>query len=81
MPLPRHKIPPDSPPRPHGHCRYYSPRLGRQLVCALYHEARRRQQPMTRLADKLLASALRGTAGLRIAEEQFPTPAGSPRAG
>ena len=48
--------------------RYYSPQLGRFLVCVLYHEARRRGQPMTTLANQLLESALAGSAGWREAE-------------
>ncbi len=48
--------------------RHYSPQLGRFLVCVLYHEARRRGQPMTRLANQLLESALAGSAGWREAE-------------
>ena len=48
--------------------RHYSPQLGRFLVCVLYHEARRRGQPMTALAKQLLESALAGSAGWREAE-------------
>ena len=48
--------------------RHYSPQLGRFLVCVLYHEARRRGQPMTALANQLLESALAGSAGWREAE-------------
>jgi len=51
-------------PRP----RHYSPQLGRFLVCVLYHEARRRGQPMTALANQLLECALAGSAGWREAE-------------
>ena len=43
--------------------RYYSPAIDRFLVSALYHEARRRRVPMTRLADELLRGALKGTEG------------------
>ena len=43
--------------------RYYSPAIDRFLVSALYHEARRRRVPMTRLADELLRGALEGTEG------------------
>jgi hypothetical protein len=49
--------------------RHYSPQLGRFLVCVLYHEARRRGQPMTALANQLLESALAGSEGWRQAEE------------
>ncbi len=48
--------------------RWYSPQLDRFLVSALYHEARRRKVPMTRLANQLLESALAGSAGWREAE-------------
>jgi hypothetical protein len=50
---------------------HYVPTIGRHLVCALYHEARHRRQPMTRLVDELLTAALQGTAGWQIA--QHPT--------
>jgi hypothetical protein len=49
--------------------RYYSPQLGRFLVCVLYHEARRRGQPMTALANQLLESALAGSEGWQEAEQ------------
>jgi hypothetical protein len=39
----------------------YSPRLSDDVVRALYREARRRDMPMTRLADELLRQALGGT--------------------
>ena len=38
--------------------RYYSPQLDRDLVRALYYEARFRGIPMTRLASQLLWEAL-----------------------
>jgi hypothetical protein len=38
--------------------RCYSPQLGRDTVRALYQEAKRRGQPMTRLADELISEAL-----------------------
>lgn len=38
--------------------RYYSPQLDRDLVSALYHEAKRRHTSMTKLASRLLRSAL-----------------------
>ena len=50
--------------RPH----HYSPAIDRFLVSALYHEARLRRVPMTRLADELLRGALEGTDGWRLAE-------------
>lgn len=45
--------------------RHYSPQLSRLVVSALYHEAKGRRIPMTRLADQLLHEALMGTAGWR----------------
>ena len=48
--------------------RHYSPQLDRFLVCALYHEAKRRRKPMTRLATEIVTAALRETEGWREAE-------------
>jgi hypothetical protein len=45
------------------------PALPRFTVRVLYHEAKRRRIPMTRLADELLTNSLQGTPGWRIAEE------------
>lgn len=47
--------------------RHYSPQLSRLVVCALYHEAKARSKPMTRLADELLTAALHDTAGMKMA--------------
>jgi hypothetical protein len=49
--------------------RHYSPRIDRFLVCALYHEARCRRMPMTRLVEGLLKEALAGSTGWKQAEE------------
>jgi len=49
---------------------HYVPKIGRHLVCALYHEAKHRRQPMTRLVDELLTTALQGTAGWLMAQQQ-----------
>ena len=46
---------------------HYSPCIDRELVRALYHEARHRRKPMTRLVDELLSDALTGTIGWQIA--------------
>lgn len=46
---------------------HYSPCINRELVRALYHEARHRRKPMTRLVDELLLAALNGTTGWQIA--------------
>ena len=51
-------------PRP----RHYSPQLSRFMVSVLYHEAKRRKMPMTKLTDHLLRQALDGSAGLNVAE-------------
>ncbi len=42
---------------------HYSPQISRLLVSALYHEAKRRKIPMTRLTDDLLQQSLQGTEG------------------
>ena len=57
--------------------RYYSPRISRFLVSLLYHEAKRRQIPMTQLTDELLRKQLMGAdmEETRIAEESPPYPA------
>ncbi|MDQ6626425.1 MAG: hypothetical protein M3Y69_09875 [Verrucomicrobiota bacterium] len=38
---------------------YYSPQLDRELITVLYHEAKARRLPMTRLVNQLLRAALR----------------------
>ena len=65
---------------------HYVPCISRELVRALYHEARHRRKPMTRLVDELLSDALSGTIGWQIAHNesvvQEPTDTdqrGSPR--
>jgi hypothetical protein len=37
---------------------YYTPRLDRDLVSSLYHAAKRRRVPMTRLASALVREGL-----------------------
>jgi len=55
--------------------RHYSPQISRFLVSVLYHEAKRRQIPMTRLTDELLRQQLSGSdswekaQSLRVAED------------
>ena len=46
-----------------AHARYYSPRLERPLISALYHAAKARRIPMTRFASSLVREGLE-----RIAE-------------
>lgn len=61
--------------------RYYTPRISRFLVSVLYHEAKRRQVPMTKLTDELLQRQLFGGESwekaeeLRVAEESPSYPA------
>ena len=43
--------------------RHYSPQLSRFLVSVLYHQAKHRKIPMTKLTDELLQNALRGSPG------------------
>ena len=38
--------------------RYYSPRLRRELISSLYHEARRQRIPMTELASRFVEDGL-----------------------
>jgi len=48
---------------------HYSPRISRFLVSALYHEAKRRHIPMTKLTDELLHNQLAGSQGWIMAQE------------
>ena len=41
-----------------AHARYYTPRLERPLISALYHAAKARRIPMTRLASSLVREGL-----------------------
>jgi hypothetical protein len=60
---------------------HYSPCINRNIVRALYHEAKHRRLPMTRLTNQLLAVALQGTVGWKLAHTtpalQEPTTDGS----
>lgn len=49
----------------------YQPAVRRDVIKALYHEAKVRRLPMTRLINTLLEDALRPTPGWRIAEEEM----------
>jgi len=51
-------------PRP----KHYSPQISRFMVSVLYHEAKARQIPMTKLTDDLLRQSLTGSHGWRQAE-------------
>jgi hypothetical protein len=55
--------------------KHYSPRINRFLISALYHEAKARKIPMTKLTDDLLRQSLRGSEGWKIAESPPPYPA------
>jgi hypothetical protein len=54
---------------------YYSPVIGRFLVSALYHEAKKRGVPMTQLTNALLTEGLKNSHGwneaasAKVAEE------------
>jgi hypothetical protein len=50
---------------------HYSPKLSRLNVCALYHEAKSKGVPMTKLADELLAKALIDSESWTKAEQQL----------
>ena len=55
-----------------AHPRYYSPRLDRELITRLYHQARTERVPMTALASRLVREGLADehrTAGNVVAEE------------
>ena len=48
--------------------RHYSPQLSRFMVSVLYHEAKARKVPMTKLTDQLLRQSLTDSEGWRQAE-------------
>ncbi len=48
--------------------RHYSPALSRFMVSVLYHEAKARKLPMTKLTDQLLRQALMNSHGWKTAE-------------
>lgn len=52
--------------------RYYSPRLDRDLVTALYHRAKTERVPMTRLASALVRNGLAGEAVIAVVREEPP---------
>ncbi len=43
--------------------RYYSPRLDRDLISPLYHTAKRRREPMTKLTSALVREGLARLSG------------------
>jgi hypothetical protein len=46
---------------------HYSPAIERFVVSVLYHEARHRKIPMTRLVNEILKGGLAGSVGWRLA--------------
>jgi hypothetical protein len=50
---------------------HYTPPLSRFIVSALYHEAKARKIPMTRLANNLIELALKETPGWKEAQDQM----------
>ena len=48
--------------------RHYSPKLSRFIVSVLYHQAKAKKIPMTKLTDQLLRTALKNTEGWKTAE-------------
>ena len=48
--------------------RHYIPQINRFIISALYHEAKSRKMPMTKLTEHLLTESLSGTEGWRAAE-------------
>ena len=60
---------------------HYVPAISRPVVAALFHEAKRRHLPMTRLVDRLLRECLHGTPGWETATHDWPELAAPPRQG
>jgi transposase len=58
---------------------HYVPAISRPVVAALFHEAKRRRLPMTRLADRLLRECLQGTPGWETAARDWPELTAQPR--
>lgn len=52
--------------------RNYQPVISRPLIAVLYHEARQRQMPMTRLIDCLLTESLVDSPGWQRASRDWP---------
>ena len=50
--------------------KHYTPPLSRFNVCALYHEAKARGVPMTRLANSLVEAGLKESPGWKEAQAQ-----------
>ena len=50
--------------------KHYTPPLSRFLVCALFHEAKARGIPMTRLANEIVQAGLKDSVGWKEAQAQ-----------
>jgi hypothetical protein len=50
--------------------KHYTPPLSRLNVCALYHEAKARGIPITKLANDLVEAGLRDSPGWKEAQAQ-----------
>ena len=50
--------------------KHYTPPLSRFIVCALFHEAKARGIPMTRLANDLVEAGLKDSPGWKQAQAQ-----------
>jgi hypothetical protein len=59
--------------------RHYVPTISRPVVAALFHEAKRRRIPMTRLVDRLLKESLCDSPGWQRASQDWPELAAPPR--
>ncbi len=65
--------------------RHYTPAISRFMVSVLFHEAKRRKMPMTKLTDHLLRQALDGSESWKTAESlgvaetspPYPAPLGA----
>lgn len=55
-----------------AHTGYYIPAIPRPLIAALYHEAKQRRIPMTRLLAEILRSSLKDSQGWRRAAQDWP---------
>jgi hypothetical protein len=53
---------------------HYSPAIERFLVSVLYHEARHRNIPMTRLANQILKAELAESVGWQLALQSLNSP-------
>jgi hypothetical protein len=53
---------------------HYSPAIERFLVSVLYHEARHRNIPMTRLVNQILKEELAQSVGWQLALKSLATP-------